>query len=301
MSLVTAETPRGLTPLAALYAVLVAGIFTLIFASGRLASGFASPLQIIFLRYAGGFLTILVIAALRRENWSPLTSPRPSRHLLRGVAGALGGAAMLYGNAEIPIVDVTAISLLSPVFVIFLGVSLLGDRLSPKLGLGVALSMLGALVIVLSRGAFSDARASYLLPVLAVTGGSFMLAVENLFIKLLSETDTPLVALGSVNLFGTVVLAIPALLTWRASGWESLLLLGLGPLAILGQYLNIRANRLAPVSLLAPLGYSSLVFAALIGWAAFAEIPSPGAIIGCGAILVGGLWLASARPSPGRA
>src|SRR5690554_7156198 len=48
----------------------------------------------------------------------------------------------------------------------------------------------------------------------------------------------------------------------------------LGPMAILGQYFNIRAYSLAKVSVLAPLSYASLLFAALIGWLFFSEIPS---------------------------
>jgi len=69
----------------------------------------------------------------------------------------------------------------------------------------------------------------------------------------------------------------------------------LGPFAILGQYFTIRANELASVSVLAPLSYSSLVFAAIIGWVFFAEVPAPGVALGAAIIAGGGILLALQR------
>jgi drug/metabolite transporter (DMT)-like permease len=84
-------------------------------------------------------------------------------------------------------------------------------------------------------------------------------------------------------------------LTWGSLGPVNLALLLLGPFAILGQYLTIRANELASVSVLAPLSYSSLVFAALVGWIGFAEVPAPGVLVGAVIIAGGGVLLALSR------
>lgn len=294
MSSIAADDLRHIHPVAAIYALLVAGIFTLIFVSGRIVGDLASPFQIMFLRYAGGFITIVAVALLRDETWRTLQSPKPIRHVWRALTGGLGGVTLIYGNSQIPVVDVTAISLLSPVFLILLGISFLGDRLTGVRLAAVAISLAGAAVIVLSRGAFSAADASYLVPMLVVIAGSFLIALEGMLIKILSATDRPMVTLASVNLLGLLILLVPAVLTWRSTGWVNVALLGLGPLAIFGQYLNIRANMLARVSALAPLSYSSLVFAALIGWLFFAELPNEGVAAGAVIIVIGGLVLAFA-------
>jgi drug/metabolite transporter (DMT)-like permease len=292
MTTLPLDDHRHVSLTAVLYAVLVAGIFQLVFVSGRFAGDLASPLQIMFLRYVGGFLTISAVAILRGETLGMLRSPKPMRHVLRALTGALGGATLIYGNTQIPVMDVTAISLLSPVFLILLGISILGDRLTRPRVAGIAISAVGAGVIVLSRGAFSSADANYFVPVLVVVAGSFLLALESLFIKILSATDRPMVTLAIVNFLGMAILLVPAALTWRSTGWVNLALLGLGPLALFGQYLNIRANVLARVTVLAPLSYTSLVFAALIGWLAFAQVPSPGVVLGATIIVIGGLVLA---------
>ncbi|MGV3490072.1 MAG: DMT family transporter [Devosia sp.] len=286
---------EGANLLAALLAVACTGIFAIVFASGRFAADVASPLQLMFLRYAGGFITIVVVAAFRRETVSSLRSAIPMRHFFRAGSGAVAGCALLYGNAEMPIVDVAAISLLSPVFMVLLGISLLGDRLSAMRVLGMAVSAGGAAWIIASRGAFTSFEASYLLPAAVVVAGAFMLAVEGILIKVLATADRPLVTLAHVNLFGTLLLAIPAALTWRAFDWTGFVPLLLGPLALFGQYLNIRANMLARVSVLAPLSYTSLVFAALIGWALFGELPTSAVVVGALVIVIGGAILALSK------
>ncbi|HEV2517339.1 MAG TPA: DMT family transporter [Devosia sp.] len=276
-------------------AIACTGIFSLIFVSGRFAGELASPLQIMFLRYAGGFLTVVAVALLQGETWFSLQSKLRWRHALRALSGAFGGAAIIYGNAQMPIVDVTAISLLSPVFLILLGIVILSDRLTGWRMLGIAISLAGAIAVVVSRGALTNADPSYLLPAAVVVAGSLSLAVEGLLIKILATADRPLVTLAHVNLFGMLILLVPAVLTWRSTGWINLALLGIGPLAIFAQYLNIRANMLAHVSVLAPLSYTSLVFAALIGWLCFAELPTPGVVLGALVIVIGGALLALSR------
>lgn len=280
---------------AALFAISCTGIFALLFVSGRFAGDLASPLQIMFLRYVSGFLTVMAICLIRGETWQSLQSRVRSLHVFRALSGALGGAAIIFGNAQMPIVDVTAISLLSAVFLIIMGMVLLGERQSGLRVIGIAVSLLGAGVVVGSRGAFSQVEPGYLVPASVVVLASMLLAGEGMFIKLLASRDRPLVTLAHVNLFGMLILLIPAVLTWRSTGWVNVALLALGPAAIFAQYLNIRANMLARVSVLAPLSYSSLIFAALIGWFFFSELPTAGVILGTIVIVIGGLVLALSR------
>lgn len=146
-----------------------------------------------------------------------------------------------------------------------------------------------------SRGPFAALDPSYLVQAAVVAVGALLLATEHVFIKLLAMSDRPLVTLAHANFFGIFVLLVPALLTWGSTGWVNLALLGLGPMAILGQYLNIRGYTTASVSLLAPIGYAALVFSALWGWLFFAELPTPGVIAGCVVIVIGGVTLALSR------
>jgi drug/metabolite transporter (DMT)-like permease len=288
--------PVARNNLAAVLSVLSAtAIFSLIFTSGRFTGDAASPLQIMFLRYLGGFLTVCVIARLQGEGWSSLQSRHRLSQALRVLAGGMGGAAIIFGNANMPLVDANAISLLSGVFTLGLGFAIFGDRL-PLWGLVGALAcVFGAAIVMASRGAFASLDGAYLFPAAVVAVGALLLATEHIFIKLLALSDRPLVTLAHANFFGIFVLLVPALMTWGSTGWVNLALLGLGPMAILGQYLNIRGYTTASVSLLAPVGYAALAFSALWGWLFFAELPTAGVIAGCAVIAVGGITLALSR------
>lgn len=287
---------RDWTNVGAVLCVLAAtAIFSLIFISGRMTGEMASPFQIMFLRYAGGFITVAILAALRGETWSSLQSRHRPSQALRVLAGGLGGAAVIFGNAHMPLVDANAISLLSGVFTLGLGFLIFHDRL-PKWGIaGAAACIVGAIVVMAARGAFTTLDAGYLLPAAIVATGALLLAIEHIFIKLLAMSDRPLVTLAHANFFGMFVLVIPAALTWGSTGWVNLALLCLGPFAILGQYLNIRAYTATSISLLAPIGYSALVFAALWGWWFFGELPTAGVVAGCIIIAMGGTTLALSR------
>lgn len=280
---------------AVLFVLSASAIFSLIFISGRFTGDLASPFQIMFLRYAGGFLTVLVLAISRGENWQSLQSTHRLSQGLRALSGGLGGAAIIFANANMPLVDASAITQMNAVFTMILGYFLFHDRLRRLPLFGAMTCVVGAAIVMLSRGAFRSFEPSYLFPAGVVLAGAFLLAIEHIFIKYLASRDRPLVTLAHANFFGMLVLLIPALLTWRSAGPINLALLCLGPFAILAQYFNIQGHRAATVSVLAPIGYAALIFAILWGWLFFAEIPPVGAFVGAAIIILGGTALALSR------
>lgn len=73
-----------------LFVLAAVAIFSLIFISGRFTGDLASPLQIMFLRYLGGLLTVIVIALMRRESLQNLQSEHRLNQAVRALAGGLG-------------------------------------------------------------------------------------------------------------------------------------------------------------------------------------------------------------------
>lgn len=282
---------------AGLYVLGATFIFAVIFASGRFTLDLASAFQIMFLRFAGGFVTVIFLALMAGETWTSMQSQNRRRQTTRALAGGLGGSAMIFGNMHMPLVDANAIGLLSVVFAVLMGAAFLGERLTPRQFLGGVVCLVGALIVLSAHGAFQSLNAAYLVPAAVVTLGALLLAVESVHIKLLTTVDRPLVTLAHANLFGALLLAVPACLTWQSADGINLALLCLGPLAILGQYSNIRGYSLAPVSILAPLSYSKLLFAGLLGWVFFQELPSTGAVIGAALLVMGGTTIMLSRSS----
>ena len=287
---------------AVIWALLGTAVFSLVFASGKFAGEGASPLQVVWLRYVGGVLALGGLVALSRRRISAHVSARPGSHLLRAVTGCFGGAAIIYASAKMPIVDATAISLLHVVFVIPLGMIVLAERIGRTHWLGILLSAVGAATIMLSRGAFQSFDLAYLWPASVALLGALLLAVETILIRTLSQRDRALTVLLHVNVYGMLLLAIPAFASWRSGDLLfNLQFLLLGPIAILAQYFNIRAYRMADVSILGPIDYTWLLFAALIGYAVFSEVPTFGILLGAAFVAAGGIVLASVKPRAPRA
>lgn len=273
-------------------------VFSLIFASGKFAGDTASTLQILFLRYVGGFATLLAVVPATGGRLSQFRSARPASHFLRALVGAYGGVALIHASANMPIVDATAIGLLYVIFMIGLGVWFLGERITAQHWAGIVLCMVGAAVVMGSRGAFRSFDVAYLWPAAIALGGAILLAFEGILIKTLSRSDQPLTVLLHVNFFGILLLALPALLNWRSTDFaDNLPFLLLGPVGITAQYFIIRGYRMADVSVLGPVDYTWLIFAGLIGFAFFQEVPTMGAVIGSAVIAAGGAVLALLKPA----
>jgi drug/metabolite transporter (DMT)-like permease len=270
--------------------------FAVMFASGKFAGELASALQILFLRYVGGFLTLIVIVGVtRRCDVARLRSKHWQLQMTRAFCSAFGGVAIIHANAHMPITDANAISLLSAVFLVGLGMLIFHERPTFWHVVGMIVCVAGAATIAGARGVFASFDASYLWPALIALAAAVLFAFEGIFIKLLSRIDDPLTTLLYVNFFGILLLLVPALVSWRSWGPENGFFIALGPLAITAQYCNLRAFMLAKVSVLAPVGYSALVFATAIGWLFFGEVPTPGVLAGAGLVVAGGLVLALSR------
>jgi len=84
------------------WALVAVGLFSLIYLSGRLTGGVASAVQIIWLRYIGGFIIVLFILGYRKIHWSALSTMQLHVHFFRAAAG--GGqwcSGDIRGNAYV--------------------------------------------------------------------------------------------------------------------------------------------------------------------------------------------------------
>lgn len=279
---------------AVLWALGGTALFTLVFASGKLAGGDLPALQILFIRYASGFTTLLALSLLSRQSLAAQISRRPQWHLLRAVCGAGGGVCAIHAATVMPVADATAIGLTDGVLTMLLAVVFLRERA----GLwhwGAALLCLAGAVIVI-KGASPNG----ILPLVNAVGagavfallGALLIAVESILIKTLSMRESAQAVLLHVNFFGLLLLALPAVLLWTPlATWQLVFCLGLGPLAITAQYCWIRAFRGADAVLVSPIGYAWIVFAALLGLLLFDETPGLATLIGSLLICVGGVLL----------
>lgn len=281
---------------AILWVLLSTFLWSLIYAAAKFADGTVGTFQITFLRYISAFATVLVIAQMRGGLLS-YRSGQPFTHFLRALTGCTAALAITWASANMEIASATAFGMLYGILVVILGVVFLGEHASNRIWTAVALSLIGALIVVLEKGAFQQAIPIW--PALAALASALLLAIEGFLIRILGRSEKALSVMLYVCFFGICLTAVPAYYTWQPIGVTPILAcLMLGPVAIIAQYTTIRGYRAAPLSIVGPIDYSWIIFAAVLGFVFFGEKPGLGTLAGGALILTGGVILArSKRPA----
>lgn len=281
------------------WAVAAVFLFSVVFISGKLVDGSATAIQILWFRYFGGLLTVLVALAIRHTPFSELRSRQTSIHAIRAVMGGAGTTAGIYAVMYMPVAMATAISLTDGVLTIFLAVIFLRERLSVGQWLASLTCLVAAQVVVTGSGQLMGHETLDPLVLAIAVAGALCLAIESILIKTITRSEPPIRVLFYVNMFGALIFLAPALWFGRWTDWPVLaLLLLLGPIAVFAQLCNIRAYTIANASIVAPMRYSWIIFAAIWGVLLFGEVPGPVFYVGASVILCSGAWLAMIRQAP---
>jgi drug/metabolite transporter (DMT)-like permease len=247
--------------------------------------------QIIFFRNSIALVTLLVmaqslggIAALKVKNRA-------------GVAlQALQFTAVLLfiftAYRHMPLADATAISFLQPVLVLSLSAPLLGERVTRLGWAALFLALAGVLLMIKPTGG-----GSYYGVVMSIIGTVFS-ALSLLQQRSLSKTETSL-AIAFWTLAGSALILLPSLpATWIAptpAQWA--LLIGNGLASGACQYLTTRALFHAPVAVVAPLSYTKMIWALIVGFIWFGDVPT--LVVLCGsAIVIAASTLVYFTPKP---
>jgi drug/metabolite transporter (DMT)-like permease len=185
-----------------------------------------------------------------------------------------------FAMARIPIAQVTAIGFTTPIFTTMGAVLFLGEVLHARRIAAIVVSFLGTLIILrpgavsIELGAFAQLAAA---PLFAC---SFLIA------KKLTETESSASIVAYMSVFVTLALLVPALLVWRTPtltelGW----LFVTAIFATAGHYTLTRAMQTAELTVLQPFSFLQLVWATLLGFYLFSEVPDVWTLTG-GAVII---------------
>jgi drug/metabolite transporter (DMT)-like permease len=133
---------------------------------------------------------------------------------------------------------------------------------------------------------------------LVAVGGSLLYAISLAATRRLR--GTPNIVLVASQVAALNLLSLTTLpFGWTMPGWRDATGLALIGVISLGGYLCVnRGLQLAPASVVAPFQYTSIVWASLLGYLVFGEVPGPALLVGCTIIVAAGIavLLAERRP-----
>jgi drug/metabolite transporter (DMT)-like permease len=267
--------------------LLAVFLFVIMDASGKALTADYSIWQISWARYLF-HLAILPVFFRRQSFTSVLRTSRLKLQLLRS-ALMLGSTVFFFAAVSyIPLAEATAIGFVSPLMVAAFSVPLLGEKVGPRRWAAVIVGFIAVLLII--RPGFGMVHWAYLLPLVS----ALCFALYQITTRILSRYDSSVTTLAhsvSVGLLvTTVVMLIPG--QWRhpdLQGW--ILMILVGAIGGIAHYILIRALTLAPAALLAPFVYLQLVWAAIVGFLWFDDIPGWRTLAGTAVLAASGLYV----------
>ena len=248
--------------------------------SKKLAADYAVAqiLWVRFLVFAAFALYMARDVGLR----SGLRTTRPLLQIVRSLLLIADIGVFVLAFRYLPLAETHAVAAVSPLLVTALAVPFLGERVGIRRWAAVLVGFAGALVII--RPGFAAFGAPFLLPLV----GAAIFAVYQIMLRSLGQTDRTETTVLYTGLVGAVALSLVAPPFWRPpdmEGWVLLILAGL--LGTAAHVILIRAFAIAPAAALQPFSYTLLLFATVIGYLVFHDLPDPWTILG-GALVVGG-------------
>ncbi len=248
--------------------------------------------QVVFFRSLFAFVPIIVVMLVSGLRMSDLATKVPWSHARRATSGVLAMFTYFSSLKYLPIADVTAISFASPLIVVVLAAFILGETVRLYRWSAVGAGFVGVLIMVsphLGQG-FAEAGAST--GVMLAFANAFLVAFTMIFIRLMSGSEPALVIAFYFQLACTLVSACTLPFAWATpSGGEFLLLVTLGILGGVGQLLMTNSYRFAEASTLANFDYAAMIWAILLGWLFFSELPAAAVYVGAVIVISSGLFI----------
>ena len=259
----------------------------------KAASDEVPPGEAVFFRSAFAIPVIVGWLAARGELTTGFRTVDPLGHVWRGFVGTMAQGCFFAGLAVLPLYEVKAIQYAMPLFVVILAAFLLGERIRIIRISAVALGMAGVLMILwprLTAFGLSEFDPRLAAGALIVLVGSFCGATAQIFIRKLVRTETTSAIVFWFSVTATVLSALTAPFGWVwPSATVAAFLILAGLIGGAGQILLTSAYRYADAGIVAPFEYASMLFAVAIGWAVFAEVPTPEMLAGAALVVAGGL------------
>ena len=227
-----------------------------------------------------------------------LAVERPGLQALRVLFATAEVFCFYLAVRDLPLADVMTFWLAAPIYVAAVSPFLLGERVGARRWIAIALGFLGVLIALTPSGAVSGTAT-----LAAMIGSACFAAMVVTGRTLRGTPDTALVfwQLIGAGLAGAVTVPF----AWSnptPPDWALLSLLGV--VAMLAHICVTRALKLADAALVAPLQYTLLPWAIVLGWLFFGDTPSPAMLLGGLIIVLAGLVLllprrAAASPQDG--
>ncbi len=242
-------------------------------------------IQLGWLRSITGVL-LIGLFMLVSGNLHTLKSSRPGWHLFRGVFGTLAVILNIYSLGHIPLAEFTAIVFSQPFFIAILSAIVLKEKINKQSWAAIIIGFVGILFVARpSPDHFQIAH-------IAALFASLSFAIMSVTARYLSNSE-------SVFALNFYVYPMNIILSfyWATSSWvapslnEWFLIVAMGFAATVAFGCVVQAMRYARAAVVAPIDYTRLIWAGVLGYYFWHELPDLYTCIGVLFILGSGMFI----------
>ena len=235
------------------------------------------PIEVMFFRNLFGFL---ILAPLLLKSPAALRTRQLGMNALRGLVHLGGMVCWVYALTLIPLATASALVFSTPLFVAIGAVLFFRERAGMHRWLAIAAGFAGVL-LVMRPGIEALSLGS-----VVVLGAAILHGVSKVLVKVIVRTDSTMATVFHLNVQMSLFGLVPTLIFWQTPtlahlGWFVVLAV----VGAIAHYTLTRAIEHADLTALQPFEFVQLAWAALLGYAIFAEIPTNHVLLG-GAVIV---------------
>jgi drug/metabolite transporter (DMT)-like permease len=268
------------------------GIFCFNDALGKWLLAKYSVGELLLIRSAAALVVLLPF--LRNAGVKAfVTAPRPALQIVRIVVSAFEVTMFFWAVSFLPLADASTFYLATPIYVTVLSAVVLAERTGWRRGIAVAVGFAGVVL------ALRPSPASFTLPALIAVTGSLFFAVLLVTTRLLRNTAQMVLISG--QLVSTLALgAVTAPFGWVSpTPLDFSLLVLFGVLSVVALACVNHALKLAPASVVVPYQYTTIIWAIVLGYVMFGDMPDVFTLAGAAIIIAAGLYIFWLEQRPG--
>ncbi len=224
------------------------------------------PLQIAFFRNFFG--TLVFLPWIFHYGLTPLRQARHGLHWLRALLNVFAMFAFFTALSLTPVAEVTALAFTAPIFAALLALYFLGEVFRMRRWIAIIVGFVGTLIILRPGIAPTDPGA------LLALASAFLWGAVMIMIKILSRTESSM----TITLYMSLLLSLfslgPAIYVWTTPTLEQWgLLVAIGVLGTFGQVTVTQSLKETETNVVMPFDFLKLIWATLLGFLVFGEIP----------------------------
>ena len=240
--------------------------------------------QVVWARYTGQTILMAVIFL------PSLTSRLRTKHLkLQLVRSALLFTATCFFFTALnflELAEAVAVFEIAPLLITLMGALVLGEQVGPRRWAAVVIGLMGALIIL--RPGMEVFQPAALLPMVAAT----CMAAYQIATRYLGAAEPIWTTMLYTAGVGTVLASLAVPFVWvTPTALDAAIMVSFGWVGFLGHLCLVYALGQAPASTLAPFNYAGFVWAALLGFLWFAEVPDAVTLFGASIIVGAGIYV----------